>query len=103
MAQIDFNGIDTTIHGPIRLGILAALQKDEWLDFTTLKKRLNVPDGALGNHLQKLEKMDYVVFEKEFVGRRPRTSYRMTAAGQKAFSQYLRQMQQLIDSLSKEQ
>ncbi len=35
---VDFNGLDTTVHGPIRLGVLTALRIDGRLDFTTLKK-----------------------------------------------------------------
>jgi hypothetical protein len=49
---IDFNGLDTVVHGPVRLGVLVSLQMDGPLDFTTLKKRLDVTDGVLGMHLQ---------------------------------------------------
>src|SRR5947209_20084228 len=47
MLPIDFNGLDSAIHGPVRLGIMTALQMDGALDFSTLKKRLTVPDGSL--------------------------------------------------------
>ena len=96
---IDFNGIDSAVHGPIRLGVLCALKTDGELDFTTLKKRLSAADGALGIHLQKLETIDYVTCQKEFVGRRPRSTYRITPTGSKALSNYLASMQRLIDSL----
>ena len=46
MPPIDFNGLDTAVHGPVRLGVLTALQIDGPLDFTTLKKRLRVADGV---------------------------------------------------------
>ena len=55
MNPIDFNGLDTAVHGPIRLGIMTALQVDGTLDFTTLKKRLDTVDGSLNLHLGKLE------------------------------------------------
>ena len=48
---IDFNGLDTAVNGPIRLGALTALALDGPLDFTTLKKRLEVSDGAVAPHL----------------------------------------------------
>ena len=32
MLPIDFNGLDTAVHGPIRLGVLSALQIDGPLD-----------------------------------------------------------------------
>ena len=97
---IDFSSIDTAVHGPIRLGVLTALQAEGALDFTTLKHRLTVADGAIGTHLQKLEGIGYIACTKEFVGRRPKSTYQITATGRKALFNYLETMQQLIDSLS---
>ena len=102
MFPIDFNGLDTAVHGPVRLGILTALQMDGPLDFTTLKKRLNVSDGALGLHLSKLEENGYIVCKKAFVGRRPKSTYRITRSGRKALADYLDAMQQLIDAVNME-
>lgn len=96
---IDFNGLDTGVHGPLRLGVLTALQVDGALDFTMLKKRLDVSDGAIGPHLLKLEAIGYIASHKAFVGRRPRTTYRITAAGRKALARYLDQMQAVIDAV----
>ena len=96
---IDFNGLDTAVHGPLRLGVLTALQVDGPLDFTTLKKRLGVSDGAVGPHLLKLEEASYLTCTKAFVGRRPRTTYCITAAGRKALTHYLDQMQAVIDAV----
>ena len=96
---IDFNGLDTAVHGPLRLGILTALRVDGPLDFTTLKTRLGVGDGAIGQHLLKLEEAGYVECSKAFVGRRPRTTYRLAAAGRKALARYLDQMQAVIDAV----
>lgn len=99
---IDFNGLDTAVHGPIRLGVLTALQIDGPLDFTTLKKRLSVADGALGLHLRKLEEVGYLDCRKAFVGRRPKSTYRITSAGRTALADYLRTMQQVIDAVAKQ-
>ena len=97
MPPIDFNELDTTVHGPIRLGILTALQMDGPHNFTTLKKRLNVSDGALGMHLQTLENEGYIAGRKAFVQRRPRTTYRLTSKGRSALVRYLDAMRQLLD------
>jgi DNA-binding HxlR family transcriptional regulator len=97
---IDFNGLDTAVHGPIRLGVMTALQIDGPLDFTTLKKRLNVADGALGLHLRKLEDVGYVTCRKAFIGRRPRSTYRITPAGRDALADYLNTLQQVIDAVA---
>ena len=102
MASIDFNGLDTAVHGPVRLGVLTALQTNGPLDFTTLKKRLTVSDGALGLHLQKLEETGYVSCEKSFVGSRPKSTYCITPAGKKSLLNYLAAMQAIIDSVRTE-
>ena len=96
---IDFNGLDSSVHGPVRLGVLTALQMDGAHDFTTLKKRLEVADGVLGMHVQKLEDVGYIRSRKAFVGRRPKTTYRITAAGKAALLDYLDSMRQLLDAV----
>jgi len=101
MSPINFNGLDTAVHGPIRLGAMTALQIDVKLDFTTLKRRLQVTDGSLGIHLQKLEEIKYIKSKKAFVGRRPKTTYRLTAIGRKALIKYLESMQKLLDAVGK--
>jgi DNA-binding MarR family transcriptional regulator len=98
-SPIDFNGLDTTVHGPVRLGVLTALCMDGPLDFTTLKKRLGVTDGVLGMHLEKLESAGYIGATKALLGRRPRTTYRITRAGRRAFTAYLTEMRRLLDSV----
>jgi DNA-binding PadR family transcriptional regulator len=97
---VDFNGLDMAVHGPIRLGVMTALQIDGPLDFTTLTKRLKVADGALGLHLRKLEDAGYVTCRKAFVGRRPRSTYRITPVGRNALVDYLNTLQQIIDAVA---
>lgn len=98
-SQVDFNGLNTVVHGPVRLGILTLLHLDGRLDFTALKKRLDVPDGALGAHLQKLEENGYIGVKKEFVGKRPRSTYRLLPAGRAAFARHLRNLKFIIDAV----
>lgn len=100
MTPIDFNGLDTHVHGPIRLGILTALQLDGALDFTTLKKRLDTADGSLNLHLKRLEENGYITSRKAFVGLRPKTTYGLAPAGRKALSGYVKAMRQLLDALA---
>ena len=99
MAPIDFNGLDSAVHGPLRLGVLSALLIDGALDFTTLRNRLKATNGALGMHLRKLEETGYVVCQKTFLGRRPRSTYRITSAGERALAGYVEAMQQIIDAI----
>lgn len=101
MPPIDFNGLDTAVHGPLRLGVLTALRMDGPLDFTMLKKRLHASDGNLGVHLHTLEEVGYIKFTKAFVGRRPKTTYRLTRAGTKALATYLKAMRTLLNAIEK--
>ncbi|HEX7449551.1 MAG TPA: transcriptional regulator [Pirellulales bacterium] len=101
MPPINFNGPDTVVHGPVRLGVITALQTEGPLDFTTLVKRFEITDGAMGVHLRKLEEAGYIATKRQFVGRRPKTTYRITASGRRALGHYLDTMQQIIDSAGK--
>ena len=97
MTPVDFNGLDTMVHGPLRLGVLTHLHVDGPLDFSTLKHRLSAADGLIGSHLSKLEEAGYVTSSKTFVQRRPKTTYAITRAGRRALASYLEAMQHVID------
>ena len=89
MPSIDFNGLDITVHGPLRLGVLAALRIDGPLDFTTLKRRFQPFDGNFGVHLHALDEGGYITSATAFVGRRLKTTYRLTHAGAQALVHHL--------------
>lgn len=101
MIPIDFNGLDTVVHGPVRLGVMTALHMEGSMSFTVLKKRLQVSDGSLGMHLQKLEEIGYIASTKAFVDHRPNTKYALTSRGRRAFAKYFKSMHQLLDAVEK--
>ena len=101
MPPIDFNGLDTTVHGPLRLGVLTTLQLDGSQHFTSLKKRLDASDGSLGLQLQKLGEAEYVKSNRAFVGRRPKTTYQLTKKGRVALSQHLDTLQRLLTAMGR--
>jgi len=76
---------------PVRLGMLKELAQAESLTFTHLKKALNTSDGNISVHARKLEAAGFVVCEKTFAGRIPRTEYRLTPEGRKALDEFLAQ------------
>ncbi|MBC8046695.1 MAG: transcriptional regulator [Fimbriimonadaceae bacterium] len=80
----------------IRLGIMSALVVNDWMDFNAMKNMLDVTDGNLASHISALEKAKYIEVKKEFVGKKPRTSYRVTQPGRKAFTNHLNTLEQLI-------
>jgi DNA-binding MarR family transcriptional regulator len=88
--------LNRVIHEPLRLGIVSALSVNDRLTFTDLKTRLQTTDGNLSVHARKLEDADYIACEKRFVGRVPRTEYRLTAAGRRAFAAYVRHMESIL-------
>ncbi len=80
----------------VRLGIMAVLVVNEWVDHARLKELLNVTDGNLASHLAALEELKYVQVRKRFVGKRPNTSYRSTVAGTLAFRAHIDAIEQLL-------
>ncbi len=91
--------LDRIIHERMRLGIVSALAVNDSLTFNELKRLLQTTDGNLSVHARRLEEAKYVECNKSFEGRMPRTEYRLTAAGRKAFERYLNHMEALIHSL----
>ena len=91
--------LDRLIHERIRLGIVSALAVNESLSFNELKELLKTTDGNLSVHARKLEEAEYIVCEKYFEGRLPKTVYRLTLTGQRALERYLDHMEALIESM----
>lgn len=87
---------DTKLDNRIRLGIMSMLMVNDWLGFNEFKEMLGLTDGNLASHLKVLEKEGYVELKKEFVGRKPQTSYRATVAGRKAFEDHLKALEALL-------
>ena len=90
--------IDETIHQKVRLGIMSALMARGETDFRFLKETLSVTDGNLSIHLSKLEEAGYVVSAKEFVRKKPHTTYAPTDAGRAAFHAYLGALERIVQS-----
>jgi DNA-binding MarR family transcriptional regulator len=94
--KLDINGIDEVIHGRLRLGVMTYLANAEVADFNELKAVLDVTQGNLSIQLRKLEEAGYVAIDKGYLGRRPRTQVRLTAAGRTAFTAYLDALGRLL-------
>lgn len=91
--------LDRIIHERMRLGIVSGLAVNDSLTFNELKKLLQTTDGNLSVHARRLEEAEYVECTKSFEGRVPKTEYRLTAAGRKAFERYLNHMEALIHAM----
>jgi DNA-binding MarR family transcriptional regulator len=80
----------------IRLGIMSVLMVNDSADFTTLKELLGVTDGNLASHSKALEAENYIAVEKQFIGKKPNTSYRATKEGRAAFIDHINALEKLI-------
>ena len=87
---------DRLLDNRVRLGIMALLVIHEEVDFTTLKESLKLTDGNLATHIAVLEKEKYLKVRKEFVGKRPQTTYTATAAGRHAFEGHVDALERFI-------
>ncbi len=91
--------LDRIIHERMRLGIVSALAVNDSLTFNELKRLLQTTDGNLSVHARRLEEAEYVTCSKGYEGRVPKTEYRLTAEGRKAFERYLDHMEALIHAM----
>ncbi|QMU31196.1 winged helix-turn-helix domain-containing protein [Adhaeribacter radiodurans] len=94
--MIAFNKLNKAFDSRIRLGVMSVLLVNDWVDFATLKETLQLTDGNLASHITALEKLNYLQVRKQFVGKKPNTSYAVTQAGRKAFNDHLNALEQLI-------
>ena len=92
----------------VRLGIMSILMVNDWVDFTTFKDMLSslaksaekgMTDGNLSSHMSNLESKGYVEVRKQFVGKKPQTTYTATIAGRKAFTDYLTALENLMKNI----
>lgn len=97
MIDFDPGELNRLIHSPVRLGIMTILNSVEKASFNYLKDKLDVTDGNLSSHLEKLEQADYIQVKKEFIEKKPHTSYRITVKGIKAFRKYLDYLQNIVE------
>ncbi|MDO9595520.1 MAG: transcriptional regulator [Lutibacter sp.] len=91
------NDLNKAFESRVRLGIMSILLVNDFADFATLKEQLNITDGNLASHLNALEKLKYIDIKKQFIGKKPNTSYSVTIAGKKAFSEHLDALERLIN------
>jgi DNA-binding transcriptional ArsR family regulator len=87
---------DELIHAPTRLAIVSLLAASEWADFKFIRDAVGLSDSALSKQLATLEQAGYVELHRGFVGKRPRTSARLTPAGSNAFESHVRALQEMV-------
>ena len=95
--KIPFENLDKAFENRIRLQIMSVLVANQRYDFNSLKELMDITDGNLASHLKGLEKEEYILVNKSFLGRKPNTNYEATDKGRRAFKNHLDALEQLIN------
>jgi DNA-binding MarR family transcriptional regulator len=94
--KIFIGDLNKAFESRVRLGMMSILLVNDFVDFATLKEQLQITDGNLASHIAALEKLGYIEIRKQFIGKKPNTSYLATKAGKKAFTEHLDALEKLI-------
>ena len=90
------NGLNKVFDNRIRLGVMSILVVNEEVSFNDLKQLLEVTDGNLATHLVSLEENGFIKVHKGFIGRKTNTTYSVTRTGEKAFSEHITALENMI-------
>jgi DNA-binding MarR family transcriptional regulator len=91
-----FQQLDRVIHEKGRLAIMSSLAASPELSFTELRETLAMTDGNLTTHIRTLQEAGYVAVTKSFQNNRPLTTCVLTAAGRRAFADYIDLLEQIV-------
>ncbi len=91
------NTINPLLMDRNRLGLLVALSESEnAIDFNTMIDLTGLTKGNLSSHVQKLEEAQLINVKKEFIERKPRTTYEITQKGKEELRNYLKILQTVL-------
>jgi DNA-binding MarR family transcriptional regulator len=90
------NGLNREFESRVRLGIMSILMVNDQAEFKTLRGLLELTDGNLASHLSALEKASYLKVKKQFIDRKPNTTYSATKEGRKAFAEHLNLLEKFL-------
>lgn len=88
--------LDPVIHAPARLQIVALLAAAEEAEFGFVRDTIGVSDSVLSKHGSALESAGYVTVRKGYVGKRPKTWFKLTDRGRAAFTAYVATLQRIV-------
>ena len=89
--------INKAFESRVRLGIMSILMVNDRVIYSRLKELLEVTDGNLASHLKALEKLEYLAITKEFINRKPQTTYAITPTGKTAFTKHIDALEKLLN------
>lgn len=92
-----FNLLNKAFDSRVRLGLMSILSVNDWISYKEIKNLLNLTDGNLASHIQALEKINFLEIKKQFIGKKPLTTYRVTELGKNAFKKHISGLEILIN------
>ena len=92
-----FKELHPLLHSELRLAVMSLLISVEEADFVYIRQQTGATAGNLSVQLDKLSKAGYIQGEKEFVGKKTRTSCRITETGRKAMEEYIKALKTYLD------
>ncbi|MDG1237745.1 MAG: transcriptional regulator [Flavobacteriales bacterium] len=93
-----FNLLNKAFDSRVRLGLMSILSVNEWISYKEVKNLLDLTDGNLASHIQALEKINFLEIKKQFIGKKPLTTYRITEIGKNAFKDHVSGLEKLINN-----
>ena len=79
------------------LAVMSVLMNLAEADFVYLREKTGATAGNLSVQLDKLSAAGYIEVEKGFVGKKTRTLCRVTAAGRRAFEEYVETLKEYLN------
>ena len=92
----DISNLNKAFESRIRIGIMSILMVNDRVEFSVLKESLELTDGNLASHISALEKLKFIEVTKQFIGKKPNTSYIVTDTGKLAFNKHLDALENII-------
>lgn len=89
--------LDPLLHSQLRLAVMSILMTVEKADFVYIREKTESTAGNLSVQLDKLSSAGYISITKGFVGKKTRTTCRITQKGYKAFENYVEALKQYIN------
>lgn len=92
-----YTRFDNIFFEKTRLSIVTYLSRYDEMTFNELKERMELSDGALYTHVQKLLKAGYVNKRKELRADNAHTVYTLSLEGEKQFKQYISFLKDMVE------
>lgn len=91
--------LDPLLHSQLRLAIVSLLLSVEEADFNYLKEKTQSTSGNLSVQIDKLSDASYIEVRKEIVGKKPRTTCRLTDEGRNALDEYVASLKEYLGKI----